>query len=157
MGSLPLVLPVRCWGRIAPNYFGVSSAAFFNKKVFFLPVRTMGIGFSSANTTRTPEEASSFVTDTVRANHVAIFSKTNCPHCLRVKRIFVDLGVQPLFIELNQRSDEILLKEALVNLTGVKTVPQVFVNGRFVGGADATSSLHRSGELLEKLKAMHIL
>lgn len=49
-----------------------------------------------------------------------------------------------------------------VLLTGIKeysnwpTIPQVFINGEFVGGCDIMLQMHQSGELVEELKKVGI-
>lgn len=47
-------------------------------------------------------------------------------------------------------------------LSGIKdysnwpTIPQVFINGEFVGGCDIMLQMHQSGELVEELKKVGI-
>lgn len=36
------------------------------------------------------------------------------------------------------------------------TIPQVFINGEFVGGCDIMLQMHQSGELVEELKKVGI-
>lgn len=36
------------------------------------------------------------------------------------------------------------------------TIPQVFINGEFVGGCDIMLQMHQSGELIEELKKVGI-
>lgn len=43
------------------------------------------------------------------------------------------------------------IREELAALSGWPTIPQVFVKGELVGGADITEELHASGELQRKL------
>lgn len=44
-------------------------------------------------------------------------------------------------------------KEALVEKTGWRTVPQIFFDDDLIGGFDELNKLHHSHELLEKLEA----
>lgn len=39
----------------------------------------------------------------------------------------------------------------------MRTVPQVFIGGEFIGGASETSALHAAGELLPKLDAAGVV
>ncbi len=63
---------------------------------------------------------------------VALFTRVGCPHCERAKRLLHDHGLNYEEIPLG----------AGVSMTAVRavssgiTVPQVFVNGRWIGGAD---------------------
>lgn len=43
------------------------------------------------------------------------------------------------------------IRQELSSLSGWPTIPQVFVGGELVGGADITEELHESGELEQKL------
>lgn len=50
----------------------------------------------------------------------------------------------------------------IVCISGIKeysnwpTIPQVFINGEFVGGCDIMLQMHQSGELIEELKKVGI-
>ena len=43
------------------------------------------------------------------------------------------------------------IREELSSISGWPTIPQVFVNGELIGGADITEELNESGELRQKL------
>ena len=45
------------------------------------------------------------------------------------------------------------IRQELASISGWPTIPQVFVKGELIGGADITDELHASGELEQKLKA----
>ena len=45
------------------------------------------------------------------------------------------------------------IRQQLSSLSGWPTIPQVFIRGELVGGADITEELEESGELAEKLEA----
>ncbi len=45
------------------------------------------------------------------------------------------------------------IRQELSAISGWPTIPQVFVKGELIGGADITEELHASGELEQKLKA----
>lgn len=51
-------------------------------------------------------------------------------------------------VELDGSDESTVCKQfALKRFTGVNTVPQVFINSRFVGGADDTTRMARAGTL----------
>eukprot|EP00471_Norrisiella_sphaerica_P001965 CAMPEP_0184481594 /NCGR_PEP_ID=MMETSP0113_2-20130426/3150_1 /TAXON_ID=91329 /ORGANISM="Norrisiella sphaerica, Strain BC52" /LENGTH=145 /DNA_ID=CAMNT_0026860809 /DNA_START=229 /DNA_END=666 /DNA_ORIENTATION=+ len=85
----------------------------------------------------------------VNDNQVMIYSKSYCPFCVKVKDLFTNqLGVTPTVIELDEQpTDE--LESTLKELTQQRTVPQVFVNGEFIGGCDDTMRAANSGKLQE--------
>ncbi|KAK3410392.1 glutaredoxin-C3 [Eucalyptus grandis] len=95
--------------------------------------------------------SSAFVQNVIFSNKIAIFSKSYCPYCLRAKRIFSELHEQPYVVELDLRDDGARIQNVLLDLTGRRTVPQVFVNGKHVGGSDDLSAAVRSGQLQKLL------
>ncbi|KAK9908985.1 hypothetical protein WJX75_005590 [Coccomyxa subellipsoidea] len=78
---------------------------------------------------------------------VVVYSKTYCPYCARVRGLFKELNVDAKFFELDEMADGQDVQDALYDLSGSRTVPQVFVEGTYIGGADDTHSKYRSGEL----------
>ncbi|CAN6451030.1 unnamed protein product [Victoria cruziana] len=92
----------------------------------------------------------SFVRKTVSSNPIVIFSKSYCPYCRRAKTVFQKLNRTPYVVELDQRDDGADIQDALQQLFGRRTVPQVFINGKHLGGSDDTVEAYENGEL-EKL------
>ncbi|KAI6671450.1 hypothetical protein NL676_006335 [Syzygium grande] len=95
--------------------------------------------------------SSAFVQNVIYSNKIAIFSKSYCPYCLRAKRIFSELHEQPYVVELDLRDDGGRIQNVLLDLTGRRTVPQVFVNGKHIGGSDDLSAAVMSGQLQKLL------
>ncbi|KAJ7953060.1 Glutaredoxin family protein [Quillaja saponaria] len=95
--------------------------------------------------------ASAFVQNAIYSNKIAIFSKSYCPYCLRAKRIFGELNEKPFVVELDLRDDGFQLQSALLDLVGRRTVPQVFVNGKHIGGSDDLRAAVDSGQLQKLL------
>lgn len=63
---------------------------------------------------------------------VAMLGRRGCPHCARARRMLEDHGLAFEEILLDDR----VTIQALRAITGRATVPQVFVDGRHIGGAD---------------------
>ena len=76
--------------------------------------------------------AQSVVTKALQDNLVMVFSKTYCPHCLRAKRVLdAELGKSKYVVmELENRSDCAAIQDYLRQLTGARTVPRVFLQGK---------------------------
>ncbi len=73
----------------------------------------------------------------LNADHgVVIYSKSWCPFCAQAKQIFDDLGVAYFALELDEIEEGADVQAALQGITGIRTVPQVFVKGELVGGCD---------------------
>ncbi|KAM0887373.1 hypothetical protein ACQ4PT_029098 [Festuca glaucescens] len=95
----------------------------------------------------------SFVKSTVKAHDVVIFSKSYCPYCRRAKAVFKELELKkdPYVIELDEREDGGDIQDALADMVGRRTVPQVFVRGKHLGGSDDTVDAYESGKLAKLL------
>jgi glutaredoxin 3 len=64
------------------------------------------------------------------------------------------LNEQPYIVEIDLREDGGAIHQAVQKLVGRRTVPQVFINGIHVGGADDTIAAHQSGRLKKLLKGV---
>ncbi|KAM5553601.1 glutaredoxin-C4 [Rosa sericea] len=96
-------------------------------------------------------ESIDFIKKTISSNKIAIFSKSYCPYCRRAKAVFKELKQVPYVVELDERADGPDIQDALSELIGRRTVPQVFVNGKYIGGSDDTVAAYESGELAKLL------
>ena len=88
---------------------------------------------------------------------VIIFSKTYCPHSKRAKSILLEkysIVPPPYVCELDTHALGPGLQEALLKATGRRTVPNVLISGRSIGGGDEIAKLDEDGELIEKIKKM---
>ncbi|XP_020583961.1 glutaredoxin-C8 [Phalaenopsis equestris] len=92
-----------------------------------------------------------FVKKTVAAHEIVIFSKSYCPYCRRAKSVFSELKKAPYVVELDQRDDGGEIQDALSTIVGRRTVPQVFINGKHLGGSDDTVEAYDSGKLAKIL------
>ncbi|XP_023160142.1 glutaredoxin [Drosophila hydei] len=88
-----------------------------------------------------------FVRDTIAKNKVAIFSKTSCPYCTMAKEPFRKLKVDAMIVELDGRKDGNAIQSVLGEMTGARTVPRVFINGKFVGGGTDIKRMYELGTL----------
>ncbi|XP_062962663.1 glutaredoxin 2 [Cynocephalus volans] len=88
------------------------------------------------------------IQETISDNCVVIFSKTSCSYCTMAKKLFHDMNVHYKVVELDMLEYGSQFQDALYKMTGERTVPRIFVNGTFVGGATDTHRLHKEGKLL---------
>ncbi|KAL4452551.1 hypothetical protein ABPG75_008213 [Micractinium tetrahymenae] len=93
------------------------------------------------------------VNEKVAQNPVIVFSKTYCPYCSEVKSLFERLGVGAKVVELDELADGSSVQDAVGQVTGRRTVPQVFIGGQHVGGCDDTLAAMSSGKLKSLLEA----
>jgi glutaredoxin 3 len=76
---------------------------------------------------------------------IVMYSTTICPYCDRARALFDRKQVSITEVKVDQQPEqrEIMLKRA----AGRRTVPQIFIGDRHVGGFDDLYALDRKGEL----------
>jgi glutathione-dependent peroxiredoxin len=77
-------------------------------------------------------------------DNVTLFARNGCPHCARAKRLLSEHGIEFEEITLGKQ----ITMNSVQAVTGAQKVPQVFMNGRLIGGADQLESY-----LLQKEKS----
>ena len=82
---------------------------------------------------------------------VEIYTTMFCPYCHRAKQLLTKKGVQ--FHEIDVSSSPELRAEMRERADGRSTVPQIFINGRGVGGSDDLQVLEDEGKLDRLLSA----
>lgn len=75
---------------------------------------------------------------------VVIYTTKVCPYCVRAKALLSRKGVE--YQEIDVSHDD-AKRQWLVQATGQRTVPQIFINDKPVGGFDDIAALDRKGEL----------
>jgi glutaredoxin 1 len=65
--------------------------------------------------------------------HVVILGRSNCPYCVKAKELVESVGLDHKYIDIVAKG---FTKEDLEVYTGCKvdTVPQIFVDGKHIGG-----------------------
>jgi len=82
---------------------------------------------------------------------VKMFTTQVCPYCQRARRLLEQHGVQA--IEELRVDLQPTLRETMVQLTGRRTVPQIFIGETHVGGCDDLYALDRRGALAPLLQS----
>ena len=81
---------------------------------------------------------------------VIVYTSTPCPYCSRAKELLKRKGIP--FEEINIGwDDEEAWKEASKRSGGMKTVPQIFIDGKIIGGYTELAALDASGELMKRV------
>ena len=82
---------------------------------------------------------------------VKMYTTAVCPYCIRAKQILQSKGVE-VIVEI--RVDQLPEARAtMMELTGRRTVPQIFIGDTHVGGCDDLVALDGRGGLVPLLKA----
>jgi glutaredoxin 3 len=81
---------------------------------------------------------------------IVMYCTAVCPYCVNAERLLQSKGVteiEKIRVDLQPE-----LYEPMIQRTGRRTVPQIFIGERHVGGFDDLSALDRSGELKNLLQ-----
>jgi glutaredoxin 3 len=76
---------------------------------------------------------------------IRIYTTPFCPYCSRAKNLLARKGAA--FEEIDVYMDATARDEMLEKSGGARTVPQIFIGERHVGGCDELHELDRAGEL----------
>lgn len=81
--------------------------------------------------------------------HVVMYCTAVCPYCVMAERLLHARGVAE--IEKVRVDLQPELRIAMMERTGRRTVPQIWIGGTHVGGYDDLAALEHAGELTELL------
>lgn len=76
---------------------------------------------------------------------VEIYTKFLCPYCTRAKSLLQSKGVEVTEYDITMGGPK--RQEMLARAPGRTTVPQIFIDGRHIGGSDDLAALDRAGGL----------
>jgi len=82
------------------------------------------------------------------APNVVMYRTPFCPYCIRAKALLNRKGVPFREIDVSGDAEK---RRWLLSVTRQRTVPQIFINGRSIGGCDELYLLERQGKLDELL------
>jgi len=81
---------------------------------------------------------------------VKMFTTAVCPYCVRAKQVLKARGVEQ--IEEIRIDTDPVQRQHMMEITGRRTVPQIFIGTTHVGGCDDLMALDARGELLPLLQ-----
>jgi glutaredoxin 3 len=84
---------------------------------------------------------------------VEIYTSPFCGYCFRAKRLLDSKGVS--FEEFDVMMDQAKREEMVERAGGRSTVPQIFIDGRHIGGCDELHALDKAGKLDPLLETRH--
>jgi glutaredoxin 3 len=121
-----------------------SAAAFNNNRLLTKTGTTSSCTLAMVSPTE-------FAKSEIASNDVVVFSKTFCPYCTSTKKLFSDMNVNAKIIELDKLDNGADIQSALLDITGQRTVPNVFIKGKHLGGNDVTQAAAKNGKLMEMM------
>lgn len=83
-------------------------------------------------------------------NPVKMYTTLVCPFCIRAKMLLKQRGVEQIDeVRVDLHPTE---RDTMIQLTGRRTVPQIFIGDTHVGGCDDLMALDRQGGLMPLLQ-----
>ena len=76
---------------------------------------------------------------------VIVYSQPFCGYCSAAKRLLKEKGAE--FVEIDVMVEAGRRSEMIARSNGRRTVPQIFIDGRHIGGYDDLSALDKTVEL----------
>ncbi len=100
-------------------------------------------------------EVQNFIRETVTGNPVVLFMKgtaqfPQCGFSARSIQILKEVGVTKL-VTVNVLEDA-EVRQGIKDYANWPTIPQLYIQGEFVGGTDVMGEMHQTGELAKLLK-----
>ena len=122
-----------------------------------------------AETTSDGANVDALVDQWISSYDVTVFAKSYCPYCKHTEKIMHEmeashngggssavnaLGVRFVYLDRMVEDDGPLIQMELLTKTGQKTVPNIFIGGRHIGGDSDLTKLYNSGELTTMLNRL---
>ncbi len=105
------------------------------------------------------EDVTTFIDTTIKGHDVVLFMKgtpeqPRCGFSSLVVQVLDHLGVEYVGVDVLQ--DE-ALREGVKVFSDWPTIPQLYVKGEFIGGADIVREMYQSGELKTALSEQGVI
>lgn len=76
--------------------------------------------------------------------HIEVYSGNSCPWCVRAKALLKSKGLDYEEINISLQTER---TEEMVQRSGRRSIPQIFIDKAHIGGFDELSQLNRAGKL----------
>ncbi|KAG6064212.1 hypothetical protein E4U32_000437 [Claviceps aff. humidiphila group G2b] len=97
-------------------------------------------------------QAGAKVQAAIKNSAVVLFSKSYCPYCHATKRTLDALNAKYELMELDKMPDGSALQDSLEEISGQRTVPNVYIKQKHIGGNSNIQELQSAGKLEPLLK-----
>ena len=81
---------------------------------------------------------------------IDIYTTMMCPYCYRAKKLLSQHGAD--FHEIDVMADQDRRREMIERAGGRRTVPQIFIDGKHIGGCEDLYALDAAGKLAPLLQ-----
>lgn len=98
------------------------------------------------------------ITQLVKNNKVVVFMKgvPEAPRCGFSNAVVQIMRMHGVTYDSHNVLDNEAIRQGIKDYTNWPTIPQIFIDGEFVGGCDIVLQMHQNGELVEELKKVGI-
>lgn len=98
------------------------------------------------------------VAQLIKNNKVVVFMKgvPEAPRCGFSNAVVQIMRMHGVTYDSHNVLDNEAIRQGIKDYTNWPTIPQIFINGEFVGGCDIMLQMHQNGELVEELKKVGI-
>ncbi|KAL8443236.1 hypothetical protein Emag_006023 [Eimeria magna] len=102
------------------------------------------------------EEVPQWADRLISEHKVTVFSKTYCPYCQAAIAALKSINAPDMHVEQIEDNPHCgAIQDYMLKKTGARSVPRVFVNGKFFGDGSATVAAVKNGELQKVLNEQH--
>jgi glutaredoxin 3 len=92
------------------------------------------------------------ITDFIKKGNIFVVSGTYCPYCTVAKKTLDDLGCKYTYLECDETPLNQQNRDKLVQLSGIKTIPNIFIGTKSIGGCSDLLNYRKNGQLAQILK-----
>uniref|UniRef100_A0AC34GRA7 Glutaredoxin domain-containing protein n=1 Tax=Panagrolaimus sp. ES5 TaxID=591445 RepID=A0AC34GRA7_9BILA len=123
-----------------------------DKEESFAESNNGGNSLNSSKSFDPVDDPESYVLNKISTKKVLIFSKRSCPFCVKAKQALSSFRLTNDDYEVIELDDFVgkvgqKIQNVLQQITGVHSVPRVFINEQCIGGGDDTVTALRDGRL----------
>lgn len=106
-----------------------------------------GLHKGNLSSTGTEAEALQIVENWIQQSDYVVFARSDCPFCKQAKALLDALGIGYKLVEIDKMKNGAEILEVLQKKTKQKTVPNIFISQKHIGGWTQLEQLHQKGLL----------
>jgi glutaredoxin 3 len=103
--------------------------------------------FSTSTSPAMSNASKQKVQQLIDSEPVVVFAKSWCGFCRDTRSTLSSYDAQATIIDIDDGADEADIQAALLAITGQRTVPNIFINHKHIGGNSDLKALANSGKL----------
>ena len=115
---------------------------------------TNASNFVDLSTVPISQDRRESIVNHINREKVLVYSKDYCPFCIATKKLLKRLGISANVYDFNLEESEKAteIQAILYELTGQKSVPNIFIKGKHIGGNREIQHLAKTGALMRMLE-----